>query len=91
MACKPFSVQFSGNVDTLLRQLNDLIQQYHGTLEISTVRNTFSVPVQFFGPVSGYFILKPNDCTITITEHSTFLPCSVIQQFIRSEITKRAI
>lgn len=89
MACQPFTLQFSGSAEILLNQVADLIQQHHGTLEVTPAHNVFSIPIPFFGTVAGYFILKTNSCIITITEHSTFLPCAVIQQFIHAAMRKR--
>jgi hypothetical protein len=91
MACQPFTVPFSGNAETLFNQAADLIRQYNGKLEGTPEHSTFSISVPFFGNVSGDFTLTTTHCTVTITEHSIFLPCKMIQQFIHSAINKRAI
>lgn len=89
MACEPFTVQFSGSAETLFNRVTDLIQQHRGTLETTSAHHIFSIPVPFFGTVAGYFVLKTSYCTITITQHSHFLPCTVIQQFVHSTMNKQ--
>ncbi|ABM33786.1 hypothetical protein QRO11_13660 [Paracidovorax citrulli] len=84
-SCPPFSVDFTGSAQDLFVKIATMIHDHGGTITGGPSGGAFSVGTPL-GTVAGTFMVSGQTCTITITQRPFLLPCSVIQNFIRSHL-----
>lgn len=84
-SCAPFSVEFSGSAQELFIKIATMIHDHGGTITGGPSGGAFTVGTPL-GTVSGTFTVSGQTCTITITQRPFLLPCSVIQNFIKSHL-----
>lgn len=84
-SCPPFSVEFTGSAQELFVKIATMIHEHGGTITGGPSGGAFTVGSPL-GTVAGTFMVSGQTCTITITQRPFLLPCSVIQNFIKSHL-----
>ena len=79
------TLDFTGSAQELFVKIATMIHEHGGTITGGPSGGAFTVGTPL-GPVAGTFMVSGQTCTITITQRPFLLPCSVIQNFIKSHL-----
>lgn len=85
-SCKPFSVGFSGDAQTLFNKISSLAHKHGGTISGGPTGGAFTIQVPVFGKIAGTYTVSGQSCEIHITDRSFFLSCGTIESFVKSNI-----
>jgi hypothetical protein len=85
MPCN-FSISYSGAAETILNKAKTAVEGQQGVFAGDTNSGQFEVTV-FANTIKGAYSVAGQELNITITHKPFFVPCSTIENFLRSKIS----
>jgi len=83
-ACN-FSIPFSGEAETILNKAKSAIESQNGNFSGDTNSGNFDVSV-FGNTIKGSYTVSGKNLSLTITDKPFLIPCSTIENFLKSKI-----
>lgn len=80
-----FSFAFSGSGEDVFNKARTAIERQGGSFQGDASTGSFSINV--FGTISGSYTVSGNQINITIEDKPMMIPCSAIENVLRSQIT----
>lgn len=85
MACD-FSLPFSGNAENVLAKARKAVEGQGGNFTGNTSAGNFQVSV-FGNNIVGNYTVNGQTLQINITDKPFMVPCSVIEGFLKNQLT----
>lgn len=81
-----FNIPFSGSADNIFFKAKAAIEKQGGIFSGDELSGDFSVNV--LGNIVGSYTISGNVMTIDISSSPMFIPCSQIESFMKSQLSK---
>lgn len=81
-----FSIPFSGDVETILAKARAAIESQNGDFSGDINSGNFEVSV-FANLIKGHYSVSGQNLNLTITDKPFIIPCSTIENLLRSKIS----
>ena len=85
--CDPFSVNFTGDVATLIAKVKVEIEAQDGQVTGDNTGGTISLSLPIVGKIEGTYAVNGQTITITINQKPQFVPCNMIESKIREALS----
>ena len=81
-----FNIPFTGDSETIVRKAKMAIEKQGGNFSGDNFAGNFSVNV--LGNIVGSYTISGSDMHIDISSSPMFIPCSQIESFMKSQLSK---
>ena len=87
--CRPFSVPFEGDAETLFEKAKDFAQTNGGRISGDANSGAFSARVMGIAKFAGSYVISDQVMTVTITDRPVMLSCAMIEGAVREKLRGR--
>ena len=87
MAECTFTVPFNGDAEIILGKARRLVEKQGGLFDGDINSGSFSLSV-FGNSIAGSYSVSGNELSMVVSEKPFMVPCSMIENMLRSELTK---
>jgi len=81
-----FSIPFSGEAETILKKAKAAVESQNGNFTGDINSGNFEVTV-FANTIRGIYVVTGQNLSLTITHKPFLIPCSTIENFLKSKIS----
>jgi len=81
-----FDIPFTGEAESVLRKAKLAIEKQGGNFNGDNIAGNFSVNV--LGNITGSYFISDQNMHIDISSSPMFIPCSQIESFMKSQLSK---
>jgi hypothetical protein len=81
-----FTIPFSGSAEEILAKAKAAVESQHGEFSGDTSSGHFNVDI-FSNLIAGSYVVTGQTLNLAITHKPFLVPCSAIENFLRSKIS----